>query len=218
MTQNCYKHLQSNAIGSCHYCGRRLCSLCCVEKKEYLCCSDTDDCLKYQEETSHHKEELYYEVDNDLEASDEPHIVNEEVSGNITKTRSDFTFFSWKGRIPRSHFFGIFILSDIVAGVCLFIAIIILMDPYVQLGGKIIGYIFLFTGLIIPAIMISFAIVRRAYDLNYGGWSLIMYFIPIIQLLYWLELFFVKGTVGTNKFGVDPLQKIRLPQLKKDLP
>ena len=45
---------------------------------------------------------------------------------------------------------------------------------------------------------------RRLHDLNVSGWwQLILFFIPLAQILF-IGLFFYKGTSTTNKYGESP--------------
>lgn len=52
---------------------------------------------------------------------------------------------------------------------------------------------------------IMFAI-RRLHDLNRSAWFLLITLIPVVNIFFPLYLFFAKGTVGSNRFGADPLQ------------
>jgi len=48
--------------------------------------------------------------------------------------------------------------------------------------------------------------IKRCHDRGRSGWFLLVSLIPIIGS-FWLaiELYFLRGTVGPNKFGEDPL-------------
>lgn len=62
----------------------------------------------------------------------------------------------------------------------------------------------------------AFAVtVRRFHDLNLSGWfyagSLVLMFIPLLNLVVWLglvALMCIPGTKGPNKYGDDPAQPI----------
>ncbi len=46
---------------------------------------------------------------------------------------------------------------------------------------------------------------RRFHDLNSSGWwQLILFFVPLAQILF-IGLFFFKGTPGPNKYGEPPI-------------
>lgn len=49
--------------------------------------------------------------------------------------------------------------------------------------------------------------IKRWHDLDKSGWWVLINFIPIVGGLWCLvECGFLKGTVGPNRFGPDPLQ------------
>jgi hypothetical protein len=53
MIRKCYTHPKNDAIGTCHYCGRCLCSECVASwRKGYYYCKDQSDCLTFQEKES----------------------------------------------------------------------------------------------------------------------------------------------------------------------
>ena len=58
-----------------------------------------------------------------------------------------------------------------------------------------------FLGLLIPEIAVS---VRRLHDINCRGWWLLI-FLTVIRALVIVIFACIRGTVGENRFGVDPL-------------
>ena len=56
-------------------------------------------------------------------------------------------------------------------------------------------------GLLIPSIAVS---VRRLHDRNLRGWWLLVYFTGIGAIVI-IIFFCMRGTVGENRFGDDPL-------------
>jgi uncharacterized membrane protein YhaH (DUF805 family) len=60
---------------------------------------------------------------------------------------------------------------------------------------------------IAAATWISIAVgAKRYHDRNRSGWFLLIYFIPVIGPLWvWIELGFLRGTNGPNRFGRDPI-------------
>jgi len=42
---------------------------------------------------------------------------------------------------------------------------------------------------------------RRLNDLNKSGWVSLLWFIPMINIILWLCLVFVKGDIGINNYG-----------------
>lgn len=50
-------------------------------------------------------------------------------------------------------------------------------------------------------------IIRRLHDLDKGGMWALLALIPVINFIFNIYLFCVKGTEGYNQFGEDPLQR-----------
>ena len=55
---------------------------------------------------------------------------------------------------------------------------------------------------------IGFALyIKRCHDRDRSGWYLLIALIPFVGLLWiWIELGLLRGTVGPNRFGPDPLR------------
>jgi len=53
-----------------------------------------------------------------------------------------------------------------------------------------------------PSIAVS---VKRCHDRNRSGWFLLIGLIPLVNLWVLVELGFLRGTPGENRFGSDPL-------------
>ena len=47
--------------------------------------------------------------------------------------------------------------------------------------------------------------VKRAHDRGRSGWFVLVFLIPLVQIWPFIELSFLRGTVGDNHFGQDPL-------------
>ncbi len=58
-------------------------------------------------------------------------------------------------------------------------------------------------GLILPGTAVA---VRRLHDLGKSGWWLLLIFVPVIGAVVLLVWYCMKGTMGDNRFGSDPLQ------------
>jgi uncharacterized membrane protein YhaH (DUF805 family) len=56
--------------------------------------------------------------------------------------------------------------------------------------------------LLLPSVAVS---VRRLHDLDRTGWWLLIILIPLIGAIVLLVWFCMRGTVGPNRFGPDPL-------------
>lgn len=62
-----------------------------------------------------------------------------------------------------------------------------------SLGTLIILLLYLYFALVI--------MVRRLHDLERSGWWLLLFLLPVMNLLLWLYLLFAAGTRGTNQYG-----------------
>jgi uncharacterized membrane protein YhaH (DUF805 family) len=59
---------------------------------------------------------------------------------------------------------------------------------------------------VLLALYTSIAVaVKRCHDRDRSGWFLLVGIIPLINLWVLVELGFMRGTVGSNRYGSDPL-------------
>ena len=60
---------------------------------------------------------------------------------------------------------------------------------------------------ILGTLWCSFAVAyKRCHDRNRSAWFLLLLLVPLANLWVAIELGFLPGTVGPNRFGPDPLQ------------
>ena len=59
-----------------------------------------------------------------------------------------------------------------------------------------------FIAVFIPTLAVS---IRRLHDLDYTGWWMLLWFLPVVGWIILLILFCTKGSEGYNRFGPDPL-------------
>ncbi len=102
--------------------------------------------------------------------------------------------FSFEGRIPRSSYWLRFQLPYSVI-----VVVLIIVDAAIGIG--ILSVIFSLLALY-PSIAVG---VKRCHDRNRSGWFLLVAFIPLVNLWLLIELAFLRGTVGANQYGPDPL-------------
>lgn len=112
--------------------------------------------------------------------------------------------FSFQGRIARRAYW------TIVLGVCFVSAFAggvmgVLADD--EANSVFVGIIALV--LVLPCIWIGLAAqTRRWHDRGRSGWRILINLIPVVGALWTLvELGFLKGTDGVNRFGTNPLQR-----------
>jgi uncharacterized membrane protein YhaH (DUF805 family) len=47
--------------------------------------------------------------------------------------------------------------------------------------------------------------VKRAHDRGRSGWFVLVLLVPLVQIWPFIELWFVRGKIGKNEYGPDPL-------------
>ena len=47
--------------------------------------------------------------------------------------------------------------------------------------------------------------VKRLHDLGHSGWWVLLFIVPLINILLLLYLFFFRGQMGGNQYGPDPI-------------
>lgn len=122
--------------------------------------------------------------------------------------------FSCKGRIPRSVYWLNFFLPYLVILVVLNIIDSVLgtrvaIDPNLgTAGGPGILSTLFGVLMIYPSIAVA---AKRCHDRGRTGWFQLVLLVPIVQLWPMIEILFLKGTTGPNKYGDDPLQTSDVP-------
>lgn len=111
-------------------------------------------------------------------------------------------WFSFQGRATRSDYWLRWILPVIAISIVLSIVDVVVGTVNSSMGyGVLSGLFSLIT--IWPSFAVS---IKRLHDRNQSGWFLLLWLIPIIGWLYlFVVIGFLRGTVGDNRFGPDPL-------------
>ena len=107
----------------------------------------------------------------------------------------DKLFTSFHGRIPRAQWW--------LGSVLIILSQALLMTLVETAGGKVElvqGFIWLLT--LVPHLAIN---IKRCHDRDRSGWFILLTFIPLVNLWYIVEVGFLPGTKGNNRFGPDPL-------------
>lgn len=126
-----------------------------------------------------------------------PSPTSEHVSGKLTPKE---VLFSFTGRIPRSTFWLYSILSGLAFyAVLLPFMIIFGQESTPTLVATVVAYI--------PSVWISLAIqIKRWHDRDKSGWWMFIALIPVIGAIWaFVECGCLRGTLGPNRFGNDPL-------------
>lgn len=111
--------------------------------------------------------------------------------------------FSFQGRISRNTFWAVFLSMSVLGFfVGLFISVIRVSGKSGDVVGGIIFILYL-----ILSLWVFLAIgVKRFHDIDYSGWSVLLFFVPIVSLIALGLAGFTKGTTGTNKYGEEPFR------------
>ncbi len=102
-------------------------------------------------------------------------------------------YVGFDGRASRSEFWYWYLFTVVVS------IILSILASVASIFGILSGLASL--ALLLPGLSVS---VRRLHDVDKSGWWLLIAFVPIagLVLLYW---WCIRGTVGDNQFGADPL-------------
>lgn len=119
-------------------------------------------------------------------------------------------FFSFKGRLNRQKFIILAMPLLFISWVFLFGSSILNQSmhttPNLSFSDTLFVLFFYSSWLLIMLSLLSISI-RRLHDFNKSGWMALIFFLPLIGFLFFLCLTYKKGTIGENKYGLDPLQQ-----------
>ena len=110
-------------------------------------------------------------------------------------------YFSFKGRATRTDLWIRFYLLYFLASIAVALFDTTLMLYGIGPGMPILSIIFY-----LVAFYVSIAVnVKRAHDRNRSGWFILLFLVPILNIWPFIELGFLRGTKGENRFGQDLL-------------
>jgi len=110
-------------------------------------------------------------------------------------------WFSFKGRSTRYDYWVRTFLP--LVGMAFVAAIIDLAMGAGEEGGIFTALVLLFGAWI--SLVVS---AKRMKDMNYSPWLLLLWLVPIANIVIWVMIAFIPGTVGDNQFGPDPLDQV----------
>ena len=130
---------------------------------------------------------------------------------NQNSSISKNTLFTANGRFSRLSYLAWLLINSLIYSCALmfvvafglFAALGSSLDPSLFLStGLGLLTIILFVGIVIIFIVISVLItIRRLHDINKSGWMCLLFFIPVVNLIFALYLIFAPGTPGENNYG-----------------
>jgi len=124
------------------------------------------------------------------------------------------SLFSFDGRLNRAKFWLILIVTDIA----MFVLLGILMaatggsmtmgadGSMPEMGGGVVGSLVALV-IILAAVWIGLAVgIKRFHDRGKSGWWVLIALVPVVGgLWYLIECGFLRGTIGPNAYGPDPV-------------
>lgn len=108
-------------------------------------------------------------------------------------------YFSPHGRINRAKYWLYILLLD------LFQWTIVLLGAWAAGGGDAAFLVLFYVGAVIcfwPGLCLN---IKRCHDRGRSGLFILVMLVPIVQIWYLVEILFLAGTQGDNKYGPDPL-------------
>ena len=124
------------------------------------------------------------------------------------------SLFSFDGRLNRAKFWLILIATDIAVFVLLAILVAVTGGSMTMgedgsmptMGGGVIGNLVALV-IFVAAVWIGLAVgVKRYHDRGKSGWWVLIVLVPVIGgLWYLIECGFLRGTIGPNAYGPDPV-------------
>ncbi|MDO7845386.1 DUF805 domain-containing protein [Hymenobacter sp. M29] len=117
-------------------------------------------------------------------------------------------FFTAAGRLRRRDYF-----LRVVALYALGIGVYAI--PGLLYAAEVPGMVGLavFVALLAVVYLCIIQALLRLHDLNLRGWWFLIAFLPIVSYILGAGMQFVQGTIGPNRFGLDPKRPTLLPPL-----
>ena len=103
--------------------------------------------------------------------------------------------YDFEGRYNRAKYFWKMISTGFVTTIIYFI----IMHDSIQSASTAEGFVIVLFFVQAPIV------IKRLHDINLSGWFVFLRIIPIVGDILSFILVFIKGNVGRNKYGEDPL-------------
>ncbi len=132
-------------------------------------------------------------------------ILSSPITGSYAEPCWRWKLLSLKGRIPRSTFWLYYVIGmGAFSGYCYLIAIYAL-GPFGHFGEltllpSLILAAHIYSIVLWPSIAL---ITKRCHDRNHSGWFQLLMLVPLVNFYCWINLLFLRGTEGPNRFNSD---------------
>jgi len=119
----------------------------------------------------------------------------------------EIRIFSAQGRLGRVRYIGYGMGLTVLALIGAFVIVGVLelagagsaVSASISVAQLII--IAAYVALLVLQILLG---IQRAHDFNQSGWLVVLTFVPLVNLIFYLVLWFVPGTKGENSYGKQP--------------
>ena len=128
-----------------------------------------------------------------------------QIISNNLKINSYVERHVFNGRMRRIHYF----LYGLAGGLIFSVAYLIVAFAFGAMFDSFAVSLVLLIPCYIAYMWFTLAIgVKRLHDIDKSGWYLLILLIPIVNFIWALYMLFADGTVGPNRFGADPKNRV----------
>jgi len=127
--------------------------------------------------------------------------------GNSQSATYEPKVISFSGRLGRMRY----VAYNLVMSMLMNLALIPIMGATAFVGGaagpESMGTVSVIVTLLVVAISLVFSVMfikRRLNDLNRSGWWMLLFLVPLVNLILAIYLLFFPGAEGANNFGPAP--------------
>ncbi|MGA9851542.1 MAG: pilin [Gammaproteobacteria bacterium] len=135
----------------------------------------------------------------DLTVSPNVQALNQGGSVPASKISSEIRFFDPTNRIGRLRYLAYNIGCGLIALITIVIGFALVGAHIVWLGVILLALTYIFL-----VVMNIFFVIRRLHDFNASGWWTLLILVPFVNFIFTLVLIFAPGTIGENRFGLQP--------------
>jgi uncharacterized membrane protein YhaH (DUF805 family) len=132
-----------------------------------------------------------------------PQTTDSPESAQLGPVLAELSWWSFQGRVGRGSFWG---RNLLLSAIGFFVGLII--GGIAQSGGEgggIIAILFYLAWTIVAGWLGLATSVKRWHDLGKSGWMVLLNFTIIAIPVTFIWQGFIRGTIGPNRFGADPL-------------
>ena len=115
-------------------------------------------------------------------------------------------YFSPHGRISRAQYWLRFVLPVAVIHLVLLVIIIVLAVDRNTAGVAVAANVVWVLALILLWTNLAI-LIKRSHDRDWPWPFILLLMVPLVQLWPMVEIGFLRGTIGSNRFGADPVPR-----------